>query len=69
MMFNYREEIYFLNHTPTFYLFNAFIFCNTNCEDYCIVIRHGISNKAVLQKGAEEWEFLVMLDMLMWIID
>lgn len=69
VLFNYREEMYFLNHTSTYDLFDAFIFCHTTCEDYCIVIRHEVSSKAVLQKGAQEWELLVMLDMLMWRID
>lgn len=65
MLFNYREEMYFLNHIATFYLFVVFIFCNTNHDDYCIVIRHGVSSKAVLQEGDQEWELLVMPDMLM----
>lgn len=39
MLFNYKKEMHFLSHIATFYLFDAFIFCNTNCEDYCIVTR------------------------------
>lgn len=70
MAFNYREEMYFLNHTAAFYLFDVFIFCSTSCEDYCIVTRQwGLDSKAVLQEGAQKWELLVLLDLLMCRID